>query len=53
MYGVDDEPSEKIIVYYSAGADVHIHTTGHFPLSICARAHIPLANGVRGSSPAF
>lgn len=41
--GVDGEPPELIIVYYSAGADVNIHTTGHFPLSICAwmRTHPP------------
>jgi len=28
---VDGEPPELIIVYYSAGADVNIHTSGHFP----------------------
>lgn len=50
---VDGEPPELIIVYYSAGADVNIHTTGHFPLSICARVHIGAANGVRGSGSAF
>lgn len=38
--GVDDEPPEKVIVYYSAGADVNIHTTGHFPF-VCTRTHPP------------
>lgn len=33
---VDGEPPWLIIVYYSVGADVNIHTTGHFLLSICA-----------------
>lgn len=47
--GVDGEPPELIIVYYSAGADVNIHTTGHFPLSIWARLCIRPANGVCGS----
>lgn len=51
--GVDGEPPELIIVYYSAGADVNIHTTGHFPLSICARVRIRPANGVCGSGRAF
>lgn len=51
--GLDGEPPELIIVYYSAGADVNIHTTGHFPLSIFARVCIPPANGVCGSGCAF
>lgn len=29
--GLHGVPPELIIVYYSAGADVNIHTTGHFP----------------------
>lgn len=51
--GVDGEPPELIIVYYSAGADVNIHTTGHFPLSIWARLCIRPANGVCGSGRAL
>lgn len=38
--GLDSEPPELIILYYSAGADVSIHTTGQFPLSICASVRI-------------
>lgn len=31
--GVDGEPPELIIVYYSAGAVVNIHTSGHLPFA--------------------
>lgn len=36
---------ELIIVYYSAGADVNIHTSGHFPF---VHMQVPPANGVCG-----
>lgn len=48
--GVDGEPPELMIVYYSAGADVNIHTTGRFPF---VHERVPPANGVGGSGHAF
>lgn len=35
--GLDGDPPELIIVYYSAGADVNIDTTRHFPLYTSAQ----------------
>lgn len=48
-WGVGGKAPELISVYYSAGADVNIHTSGHFLLSICALLCTRPANGVCGS----
>lgn len=43
--GVDGKAPELIIVYYSAGADVNIHTTGRFPFA-CAYTSAQLMESV-------